>query len=73
MFRFGSTNRFLNQSGPSASRPTTALDVPVLLSSNNSYLMDFIDPNNRDLTVLLGGFLAMFAARQRTGERRGVI
>jgi len=43
------------------------------LSSNKSYLIDFIDAKNRDLTVPLRGFFSMFAARQRTGERRSGI
>jgi len=48
-------------------------NVPLFLSSNKSYLIDFIDAKNRDLTVPSRGFFSMFAARQRTGERRGVI
>jgi len=70
MFRFGSTNRFPTQSGTISVGLRPGGEVSVFLSSNNSY---FIDAKSRDLTVPLRGFFSMFAARQRTAERRGGI
>jgi len=73
MFRFGSKIRSRIQSETISVGCRLGENVPLFLSSNKSYLIDFIDAKNRDLTVPLRGVLSMFAARQRTGERRGVI
>jgi len=71
--RFGSKICFPTQSEIISVGPRSGENITLFFPSNKSCLMDFIDAKNRDLTVPPRGFFSMFAARQRTGERRGVI
>jgi len=73
MFHFESTIRSPNQSETFRPRRSPPPEMSRFLSSNKTYLIDFIDAENRDPALPTRGFSPMFAARQRADERRGGI